>query len=173
MKKLIFFIFVLAFVGCASLMMNIADRDETKSTILLASGDEVTILTPTIDEKLTKEVQGGGFTIENFSSMIQQKVIKELAVRGVKAKAGTDEEKSSIKINIDSYNRGIGFFRLFPIFGLGHTFLGGTIILKNSQGKRELEIKKVGQNVGFTQIGDQTKINVEYFAGALAAKISK
>ena len=56
-------------------------------------------------------------------------------------------------------------------FGLGNSKLERTAILNTTEGKRELELKKRGQQRGMTEARDQTADNIHYFASALASKI--
>ena len=174
MKNLIVLsVLLVLFPGCASLIMSTADRDEKKESIVLSKQDEATVTIPIIDEKLLPEIKDGGFTVQQFATLIQQNVVNELKIAGVNAIANETETASTLRINIDRYERGSGFFRLFPLFGLGDSYLGGVAILSTPQGKREIEVSKVGQLTGPGQLGDQTEANIGYFARALTSKITK
>ncbi len=163
--------FVLA--GCASLLVSVNDQDERTKEIKIAAGKEINVLLPTVKEGLKKEIASAGYTNDSFKESIRKELMKALTARGVKPISTDIETSNSIKLNVTRLDRGIGFFRWIPLFGLGDSFLTVNVTLSTSEGKREIVAEKNGQIGGMSQMGDQTKDNIEYVVTAIASKLTK
>ncbi len=78
-----------------------------------------------------------------------------------------------LTIHINEFKSGSGVARALNVgLGMGNSKLEGTAILRTSEGRRELELKKRGQKSGMIEGGDQTSDNIHYFVSSLASKIT-
>ena len=152
-------------------MVVVNDKDESTKEVKLTAGSEINVILPTIKEDLKSEIASAGYTNDSFKEAIRNELNKELTSRGIKPISVEKAETNYIKIDVVRFDRGIGFFRFIPIFGLGNSFLSVNVTISISEGKREIEAQKLGQISGMSQMGDQTKDNIEYVATAVASEL--
>jgi hypothetical protein len=158
----------LTVVGCAGLMMDVKDVDEQNKGVTLSAGDQVVIAAPdvkTIEEDFSKE------DAAKLATMMKSALAKEFADEKV---AVADSGDTVVKVKITNYRRGCGFCRgFFPVFGLGDSAVDGEVELDAHGQKRRLVVEKTGQASGMSQMGDQTKTNVDYFATVVVGRLTK
>jgi hypothetical protein len=159
--------------GCASLLVSVNDQIPAAEGIKLAAGADISILPVTLKEGIENEVTGTGYTADAFKEAVRNELAKELSSKGIKAVTAASAETNSITLQVTRLEKGIGFFRWFPLFGLGDSYLTVNATLVTAEGKREIIAEKNGQIQGMSQMSDQTKANIEYVATALASALSK
>ncbi len=162
--------------ACGSLLMNVKDRDPKAQSLKVIHGQEAVVLVPTLEGDAKKETEPQDAA--KVTMAVQDKLATELQKRGVKVSkaapgANPPAGATVVRTSITRFERGSGFARgFFPVFGLGNSYLDGTVVLMTASAKREIEIHKDGQMTGMSQMGDQTDSNVDYFAGAAADAIA-
>jgi len=166
------FLSALFLSACGSLLMSVKERNPKAESLKVIKGQEAVVLLPTLEGDAKGAVDNkdaAKLTVE-----VQAKLASELQKRGVKvstaaAGAAPPPGAAVVRTSITRYERGSGFARgFFPLFGLGNSYLEGTVVLMSASAKREIEVHKDGQMTGLSQMGDQTESNIDYFSGAAA-----
>jgi hypothetical protein len=163
-------------VACGGLLMNVKDRDPKAESLKVIQGQEAVVLLPTLEGDAKSATDAADAT--KLAASVQDKLASALQKHGVKASklaagAAPPAGAAVVRTSITRFERGSGFARgFFPVFGLGSSYLDGTVVLATSTAKREIEIHKNGQMTGLSQMGDQTDSNIEYFTGAAADAIA-
>jgi hypothetical protein len=156
--------------------MSVKDRDPKAESLKVIKGEEAVVLVPTLEGDAKGAVEAGEGA--KIALDVQAKLASELQKRGVKASkvaagAAPPPGAAVVRTSITRFARGSGFARgFFPLFGLGSSYLDGTVVLTTTSAKREIEVRKDGQMTGLSQMGDQTDSNIDYFAGAAADAIA-
>jgi hypothetical protein len=168
-KELTFFL-ILILSGCSSLMMNVEDRSVSMAGINVQKNTDVAILLPTYSASVKKEGWGPKQNV-----LMQDNIVKELQQRGINATPAGESSLYfyTLQVDVRSYERGSGVLRTLAPGYAGGSHVNGSAILVTPKGKRELDLVKDGQVAGMATIGDQTEDNIEWFAEALAAKITQ
>ncbi len=169
-KEFILACLILMLSGCSSLMMNVEDRSVSSAGINVQKNSDVAVLVPTYSASAKKEGWGSA-----QNALMQNYIVKELQQRGINAIAA---EKTSLyfytlQVDVRSYETGSGVLRALAPGYAGGSHVNGSAILVTPKGKRELDLVKDGQVAGLATVGDQTEENIEWFAEALAAKITQ
>jgi hypothetical protein len=162
--------------GCGSLLMSTKDRDPKTESLKVLKGQEAVLIVPTFEGDAKSAAEPA--EAAKLATEVQDKLASELSKRGVKvSKLGAGAQVPAgatvVRTSITRYERGSGFARgFFPLFGLGNSYLDGTVVLVTASAKREIEVRKNGQMTGLSQMGDQTESNIDYFASAAADAVA-
>lgn len=170
---LLFVLAAFALTGCSSLMVSVNDVDESAASLKTESGKELGVAMPTLMEGLEEEIADAGYNGATFTESIRAAVMKELESHGVKPVPAGDASPNTLTLRVTRFERGIGFFRLVPLFGLGDSYLTIHAVLRLPEGKREIVAEKVGQITGTSQMGDQTDDNISFVSTAIASRLTK
>lgn len=150
--------------GCSQLFMSVNDQNPSKASIGLAPGQSVAVHSIHSNEV----AESNGWNQANAKRM-QDQIVDNLKAHGILATASDGEATPSLDVTVTRFDKGSAIGRIF--FFWGYTYLDGQAILRTDAGKRDLEIKKTGQETGLLAAGDQTNDNINYFAAALATKV--
>ncbi len=154
--------------GCAGLMMSVKDLDEQQARIALRSGDSVRIDEAVLESSIAEANPKAD--AKQLASQLSQELTAKFAEKGVSV---APEAEQRLSVRITNYRTGCGACRgFFPLFGLGNSYLNGEVTLETPEGARVLVVEKTGQSSGVSQIRDQTKTNVGYFATTVTSKLA-
>lgn len=159
----------LAMAGCSSMMMRVADAPGSNAQVVLAQGDKVAVAKPELDPNLVQYVEKAEFTKDSFEEFLRKAVVEALKKQGIEATAA-EEGTHVVRIQVTEYVRGAGAARAFGVGGDSN--LGGTVVVATPSGERKLDVTKRGSKSGVASAKDQSRENLEYFANAVAKKIS-
>lgn len=121
------------------------------------------------DVKFVEE-EFGKEDAERVRALLKKQLAKELLEEKIKVSSSSENR---LRVKVTNYEKGCGFCRgFFPFFGLGDSAVDGEVELNAAGGRRRLVVQKTGQASGTSQMGDQTKTNIDYFATVVVSHLT-